>query len=199
MSSSTSIIVVFEDDLSGAVLRKILPDKYTYIWIRGRGSGYIKKNISEYNRTAKTVPVLVLTDLDRKECAPTLIEDWLPFHRHNPELLFRVAVREVESWVLADRGSFAKFLGIERTSIQVKVDEIDDPKEYLINLVRRSNKRELREAIVPGKGSEADHGPDYNGSLTQFIREYWDIQEAMCNSPSLKRAIKAVENFHPEW
>jgi len=198
MSSSTSIIVVFEDDLSKAVLKKILPDKYTYIWRSGRGFGYIKKNINEFNRTAKTVPVLVLTDLDRRECAPTLIEGWLPFHRHNPKLLFRVAVREVESWVLADRDRFARSLGIKGTSIQVKVDEIDDPKEYLINLARRSNKRELREAIVPGKGSEADHGPDYNGYLTQFIREYWDIQEAICNSPSLKRAIKAVENFQPE-
>jgi len=185
MSSSTSIIVVFEDDLSGAVLRKILPDKYTYIWIRGRGSGYIKKNISEYNRTAKTVPVLVLIDLDSKECAPTLIEkEYLPFHRHNPKLLFRVAVREVESWVLADRDSFVKFLGIEGTSIQVKVDEIDDPKEYLINLARRSNKRELREAIVPRKGSGVDHGPDYNDSLMRFVRECWDIEEAMRNSPS---------------
>ena len=70
---------------------------------------------------------MVLTDLDMGECAPTLLNEWLlvPTH-HNP--LFRVAVREVESWVLADRDRFAKFIGIRKTLVPVNADAIDDPK-----------------------------------------------------------------------
>jgi len=36
---------------------------------------------------------------------------WLPYPKH-PNLLFRVAVKEVEAWLLAHRAAFATFLGI---------------------------------------------------------------------------------------
>jgi len=198
MSSHIPLNIAVEDDLSEAVLRKILPDRYVVgnRYMRG-GFGYLKKNIHEFNIAAKGMPFLVLTDLDLAECAPTLIKKWLsdPIH-HN--LLFRVAVREVESWVLADRDRFAKFLGIRKTLVPVNVDAIDDPKKCLINLARES-RRNLREDIVPARRSTAKQGPDYNGRLTYFVREFWNPREAMHNSPSLARTIKAVENFQPEW
>jgi hypothetical protein len=110
-----------------------------------------------------------------------------------------VAVQEVESWVLADRDRFAKFLGIRKTLVPVDVDAIDEPKECLVNLATKSRKRELREDIVPIEGSTAKQGPDYNGCLISFVEEFWNPYEAMHNSPSLERTIKAVESFQPEW
>jgi hypothetical protein len=193
------INLAVEDVLSEAVLRKILPDRYVVgdHCMRG-GFGYLKKNIRGFNNASKGMPFLVLTDLDTGECAPTLLKEWLsvPIH-HN--LLFRVAVREVESWVLADRDRFAKFLGIRKTLVPVNVDAIDDPKKCLINLAMKSHTRNLREDIVPTKGSTAKQGPDYNGRLISFVEEFWNPYEAMDHSPSLERTIRAVENFQPEW
>lgn len=199
MTSHTPINLAVEDDLSEAVLRKILRDGHVVgdCYKRG-GYGYLKKNIRGFNVAAKGMPFLVLTDLDSRECAPALIEDWLPVPIHH-NLLFRVAVREVESWVLADRDRFAKFLGIRKTLVPVNVDAIDDPKEGLINLARKSRKRGLREDIVPTEGSTAKQGPDYNGRLKSFVEEFWNPYEAMHNSPSLRRTIRAVEKFQPEW
>ena len=199
MSLLIPINLAVEDALSEAVLRKILQDRYDVgdCYKQG-GFGYLKKTIHGFNNASKGMPYVVLTDLDMGECAPTLIEEWLqvPIH-HN--MLFRVAVREVESWVLADRDRFAKFLGIRKTLVPVNVDAIDDPKKCLINLARKSRKRNLREDIVPTEGSTAKQGPDYNGRLISFVKEFWNPYEAMHNSPSLERAIKAVETFQPEW
>ena len=199
MYSPIPINIAVEDDLSEAVLRKILQDRYDVgDCYQKRGFGYLKKNIRGFNNASKGMPYIVLTDLDMGECAPTLIEKWLqvPIH-HN--MLFRVAVREVESWVLADRDRFAKFLGIRKTLVPVNVGAIDDPKKCLINIARKSRKRNLREDIVPTERSTAKQGPDYNGRLISFVKEFWNPYEAMHNSPSLERAIKAVETFQPEW
>jgi len=141
----------------------------------------------------------VLTDLDTAVCPPKLIKEWLSDSTQHHNLLFRVAVREVESWVLADRDHFAKFLGIMKELVPVDVDEIDDPKEYLINLVRKSRKRRLREDIVPTRGSTAKQGPNYNGCLISFVEESWVPNKAMRSSPSLRRTIKAVKKFQPKW
>ena len=202
MSLHIPINIVFEDDLSEAVIRKILQGQGRYEVGRcflGRGFGNIKKKIDGFNNAAKGMPYLVLTDLDKEECVPRLIQNWMknaPLHQN---LLFRVAVREVESWVLADRDRFAKFLGVEEVLIPVDVDEIGDPKDRLVNLVRKSSKRKLHDDIVPKKGSTAKQGPNYNGPLISFVKNFWNPDEAMQNSPSLRRAIKAVEHFQPKW
>ena len=199
MSLPIPIDLAVEDDLSEAVLRKILHDRYVvgFCYKRG-GCAYLKSKISGFNNASKGKPFLVLTDLDTAGCAPTLIKKWLPVPIHH-NLLFRVAVREVESWVMADADRFAKFLSIPSTRVPTSVDRIDDPKEFLINLARRSRKRDIREDIVPAKGSTAKQGPNYNGCLISFIRELWQPQEAMQNSPSLERTIRAVESFQPKW
>jgi len=199
MSLLIPINLAVEDDLSEAVLMRILQTRYDVgVCYKRGGFGHLKKNIRGFNNASKGMPHIVLTDLDRGECAPTLIEEWLPVPIHH-NLLFRVAVREVESWVIADRDRFAKFLGIRKTLVPVNVDAIDDPKECLINLARKSRRRNLREDIVPTEGSTAKQGPDYNGRLISFVEEFWNPYEAMRKSPSLERTIGAVENFQPEW
>lgn len=144
------------------------------------------------------MPYLILTDLDNKECAPTMIQEWLP-ETKNPNLIFRIAVREVESWVLADRPGFAKFLGISPKKVAAKPDDLPDPKAYLINLARKSRKRAIREDIVPRQGSTAKQGPAYNECLVSFVQEAWNPSNASLSSPSLERTIKAIEVFMPVW
>jgi hypothetical protein len=100
---------------------------------------------------------------------------------------------------LADRSGFAYFLNIKKELIPENVDGINDPKQLVINLARRSRKRSLREAIVPIPDSTARVGPDYNGQLSSFVLDAWNIQEAIRYSDSLRRAVNAINNFQPIW
>jgi hypothetical protein len=149
--------IVIEDELSGEMVKIILDKSNKHFKVNqiypdlkrekaSAGSSYIKSKISGFNNAAKVTPYLVLTDLDKKECAPLLIREWLP-HGQHPNLLFRVAVREVETWVMADRLSFAKFLGIESKLIPQDIDrQVTNPKEFLLELTRRSRKKDIKYA-----------------------------------------------------
>lgn len=161
-----------------------------------RGFGQLKKQIDNYNKASQYIPFMVLTDLDNTECPVTLINQWLNAPMH-PNFLFRVAVREVESWILAHRAAFATYLGISKDRIPPNPDELDDPKQALINLARKARKRELREGIVPSKRSSAPIGPGYNSLLREFVIKFWDVKVAEKSSPSLYRANRAIKNFNP--
>jgi len=200
MSDVIPINLAVEDALSESVLRQMLRQS-------GRpfapgtcfghvGFGYLKNKIAGFNNAAKGVPFLVLADLDRVECAPSLINDWLSVPRHH-NLLFRIAGRSVESWLLAHRSACAKFLGISEKNIPAKPDELNQPKDVLIQLAAQSPRKTLREAIVPQQGSTARIGPDYNGRLSAFIHENWKVKEAVKHSPSLLRAFEAITSFKP--
>jgi hypothetical protein len=196
------IELAVEDDLSAAVLQKILvksgrPYAVGTAYI-GHGFGYLRRNIRGFNHAAKGTPWLVLTDLDTIQCPPELIGAWLPEPPH-PNLLFRVAVREVEAWLLADRVGFARFLGARRELVPPNADAIGDPKACLIDLARRSPRRDLRADIVPPPGSTRKIGPNYNGRLISFVRDRWDIYVAKQSSPSLLRTVNAIGRFIPTW
>ena len=77
-------------------------------------------------------------------CPPDVVAQWLP--RAEPGMLFRVVVRELESWLLADRENFADFLGISITKPPDQPEQINDPKQQLVNLARCSRKSQIRSA-----------------------------------------------------
>ena len=197
------INLVFEDVLSEAVLKQMLKQSQRPFLVgdcfNQRGNDQIKQNISGFNNAAKGMPYLVLTDLDNEDCPLVIISEWLTQPKHS-NLLFRIAVKEVEAWLLAHREAFAKFLGISVDLIPPgDADRIPDPKLLLINLARRSRKRKLQEAIVPAPNSTAKIGKDYNGQLIQFVNKSWQVASAQTNSPSLERAMNALINFQPTW
>lgn len=113
--------------------------------------------------------------------------------------LNRVAVREVEAWLLADREAFAEFLGISVTLMPQDADAIADPKQKLINLARKSKNKTLREGIVPNSKTTAKIGRDYNGQLIPFVKQIWKVDSAIPNSSSLERAMKALLKFEPNY
>jgi len=198
--SDIAINLAVEDALSEAVLREMLkqserPFSVGSCLCRG-GYGYLKRILPGLNYAAQGMTYLILTDLDRAECPLELIYEWLTQPKH-PNLLFRVAVREVEAWLLAHREAFADFLGISKSLIPTNVDEITDPKQSLINLSRKSRKRSLRDAIAPAPDSTAKIGKDYNGQLIKFVQNDWRVAEAQVNSPSLQRAMNAIINYQP--
>ncbi|GAB4132595.1 MAG: hypothetical protein Fur0046_02480 [Cyanobacteria bacterium J069] len=200
--SDIPINLAVEDDLSEAVLREILKQSQRPFSIgnclKRRGYGYLKKNLRGINNAAKGSPYLVLTDLDRNECPLAVLSDWLPYPKH-PNLIFRVAVVEVEAWLLAHRKAFADFLGISIDLIPHDIDSETDPKRLLIDLAKRSRKRNLRDAIVPPQGSTAKIGRDYNGQLIEFVNQNWQVAAARDCSRSLDRAMNAIIHFEPTW
>ena len=172
MNDVIPINLAVEDNLSEELLKCLLRQSGKTFAIGtcyGRsGFGYLKKTINGFNNAAKGTPFFVLTDLDSCECAPALIDDWLNAAKHK-NLIFRVAVREVESWLLADRSSFSKFLGISQNLVPVTPDDEQDPKQCIINLAKKSRRSNLRDAIVPPPLSTAKIGPNYNVKLIQFL------------------------------
>ena len=109
-------------------------------------------------------------------------------------MLLRIAVREVESWVLADRDGFHAFSGVAKSKIPADPDTLPDAKRTLINLMRGSRKRLFREAIVPASPT-ARIGPDYNGTLARMLAHYWQLDRAVPRSPSLASAFAAIRVF----
>lgn len=191
------ISLVYEDDLSEIVMTQILrqfPDKYElHQSYSGNGFGYLKANIKGFNQASSVNPHFMLTDLDTYECPLTLIGEWVNF-KMNPNFIFRIAVREIESWLLADREGLSKYFNISIKNLPMNPDEEANPKETLINLARRSKRRNIREDIVP-LNQNASIGPYYNGCLSEFVLNYWNIENAIKHSDSLKRAYQKLKDF----
>ncbi|MCH8149446.1 MAG: hypothetical protein IH987_15930 [Planctomycetes bacterium] len=197
------IDVVVEDELSEAVARKLLESSsqsyaLRIVYSQG-GYGYIKKNICGFNNAAKGTPYLVVTDLDTEDCAPRLIDKWFNKRTVQPNLLFRVAVKEVEAWLLAHRSAFAEFVGVREGLVPQNVEQIDDPKKKLIDIVRRSRRKRIREDIVPPQRSTREQGPDYNGRLVRFVESHWDPRLCTSVCRSLEKAIHRIDSFVPSW
>ncbi len=157
------------------------------------GKDKLYQNIGGYNNAARYAPWIVLVDLDEARCAPTLREGWLPDQANL--MCFRVAVREIESWLLADRSGFASFIGVSRSVVPVDPDALVDPKATVVQLAARSRKRAIREAIPPAEGSRRTVGALYNPTLGQFVAGHWDPETAAQTSDSLRRCLRAVASL----
>ena len=189
--------LVFEDQISEFIMIK-LAEKSNKFFIANSysegGFGYIKKNIRGFNEAAKGCPFFILTDLDTIDCAPSLITNWLKEPKHT-NLILRIAVREVEAWLLADIEGFSKYTGISKVNFNNNPEEIADPKAELLQLIKRCRNRKIREDILP-KNEFATIGPNYNGRLGEFVLKHWSINRAMQRSDSLKRAMQHLSAFN---
>ncbi len=154
-----------------------------------RGVGYIQKKIQNFNETAQSILYLVLVDfMDTKlECPAQVISNWLP--NKNELMFFRVVVREIESWVLADRESLAAFLNVNIELIPAKPENEPDPKRKLVNIARKSQSKKIRDALVPDQNSTAQVGKLYTSEIKRFVSNFWNIDTARKNSPSLNKCL----------
>lgn len=186
-----SVILAVEDELSEVISTKLLKNfgvKITTV-IRDSGNVYLRQKAPELNRSAKGINIFLLTDLNSSNhCPVELINSWIKGPL-NPRFLFRVAIMEVESWLMADRDSFANFLSIPVNRIPSNTDDIPNPKEFLVSLARSSRKRKLRDELVPKPGARIPVGYGYNTRLSEFVREHWNLERAATVSPSLKRTL----------
>jgi hypothetical protein len=193
---STIIHLVVEDELTARVAEKLIVQSKFQVGrtdIR-RGFGNIKNSIANFNQAARMTPFLIITDLDNHPCPVEMRNEWITVSQHH-NLIFRIAVREAEAWLLADRQRFATFLHVSKDIITRDPENLPDPKSALMQIVKRSKKRNIREDILPE--GDARIGPNYNARLSDFVVNCWDIATARQNAPSLERAIRALETFKP--
>ena len=192
------ILLVVEDELSGVVLQKLVEECGGGLNVERvfqmRGYGKIQTGIQRFKNASNAIPHIVLTDLDARDCAPSMLNDWGVVANTN-NMLFRVAVREVEAWLLADREGIAEYLNLPLAKIPLFPEQEADPKQSLLSLVRKCKKRRLVMELVPPPGSSISIGPLYNIRLSECVRTIWNLERAAVNSDSLSRAINRISSF----
>lgn len=193
------IYLATEDTLSEAVAKKLILDLDRSINIEvsipGRGANGLRSKLATLLRTSRYYPVLMIADLDSAECPPSLISNWMGGMSLTPNFLFRVSVREIESWVLADAISFSEYSGVPIHRITCNPDSLADPKAELMRLVDRHGERQVKRDLLPMRGSGASKGLGYNNSLSFYVANSWSSRRASLNSGSLDRSIRRLEAF----
>jgi hypothetical protein len=159
-----------------------------------RGKSLLRQRINGYNNAARHHPWIVLVDLNRDaDCPPPLKAVWLP--NPGPFMCFRIAVREIEAWLLSDRERFASFFRVRLSDVPASPELIDDPKGAVIELSRRSRSRDIRLDMVPRLGSGRKIGPAYVSRMVEFVsdpKRGWRPDRAARSSDSLKRCMTRI-------
>jgi|SRR5579871_605918 len=180
-----------------AALRKIVESVGDELaQVHGRnGKLSLLRNLAGYNYAARFEPWIALVDLDNETCLVTAKERWLSVP--SQFMCLRIAVRELEAWLLADRERFSSYFAVNIDLLPMSPDELDDPKLTLINLARRSRRSAIREDIVPNPELGQSVGPAYTARIIEYIGsdQGWRVNVAAERSPSLFRAINAIQDL----
>ncbi|KXV66568.1 hypothetical protein AD950_01560 [Gluconobacter oxydans] len=190
------VALATEDEVSEAVGEKLISEHPVFaetqpMLLRRNGFGYLRSRMDSWRQMAERQVVIVLTDLDRQACPLVLLGDWLAAGRQPPRnLLLRIAVREVESWLLADHEALKNLFG-RQGQFPVQPDTLPDPKQYLLGLAQRAH-RTVRDDLVAQQGAVARQGIGYNRRLVNWVQAQWSPERAATRSPSLLRARKAI-------
>ncbi|MFN0010024.1 MAG: hypothetical protein ACKVS8_00110 [Phycisphaerales bacterium] len=157
-----------------------------------QGKPFLLDKGPAWNQAARRNPWLVLIDQDADaRCPGAIVAEVLT--RRAPLMCFRVAVREVEAWLMADRANFAKALQVPRQSIPANPELELDPKATVVALARRSQSARITREMVPSATGGRAIGPAYNSVLARFAIESWSPEGAALVSLSLARALKQLK------
>jgi hypothetical protein len=158
------------------------------------GKPALLQKIKGYNNAAIREPWVVLVDLNSDaDCVPPLRQDWLPTPA--PRLCFRVAVRQVEAWLMADAETLADYLGVGRHTIPADPEALQNAKVEMVNLARRSRRSAIRQDMVPRPGSGRAVGPAYASRLIKYAETCWRPEVAARRADSLRRAIDCLKRL----
>lgn len=162
------------------------------------GKTNLRQRINGYNNAARYQPWVILADLDHDhDCAGGFRNIWLPTPAEY--MCFRVAVREVEAWLLADHQALSQFLRVPASRVPVHPDSVDSPKRELVMLANRSRVQDIRRDMVPRPGSGRIVGPAYTSRTIEFIRQQWRPDVACRRSPSLERCLTRIRELISTW
>lgn len=185
-----------EGDLDEVVLRRIAAFVGISIGVvHGRkGKPMLLAALNGYNKAAQFAPWICLVDLDLDcDCAPPCVQKWLP--NQSAYMCFRIAVRTVEAWLLADRERIARWRRVSVGKVPQNPDSLANPKQFLVNLARYSHQRAIQDDLVPRQGSGRAVGPLYTARMIEFAGDEdngWRPEQALQLSKSLARCINRI-------
>lgn len=199
MSSPTGVSGAVEGPTDRLVLERILEARggvATRVQVQ-YGKANLRRALPGYNAAAAWGPWLVLVDLDQDfPCAGELVREWL--QAPALQMRFRVVVRQVEAWLLADEERFARFFRVRKGLVPLAPDALPQPKDTLVQIVSQSRRRAVREDMMPRPGSGRRVGPAYTSRLDEFIRDQeggWRPEVAARRSPSLAKCLARVDEL----
>jgi hypothetical protein len=159
------------------------------------GSGVIDAKLGRWAQPSNHAPMLILRDWDLSDgvlCPPALI-DKIAGHARPANVAVRIAVRSMESWLMADTFAARRFFQTSRLPQQPEL--LDRPKLALVDACRDSRLRRVRIGMVPRPGSGGAVGADFALLIGEYAREHWDPVRAQVNAPSLRRAIARMQEL----
>lgn len=195
-----SLIIVVEGDTDIPVAHALASDAGLEVTstIDMAGKGNLDDRLSSFNDAAKGSPWLVLRDLDDDaRCAGGFIR--ARAFVASVWMRFRLAVHEIESWLLADVEALARFLRVDARHFPREPDRERDPTQTLVNLARQSPRTEIRKSFVPPAGGNTPVGPLYEAKIIEFASRHWNLDRACQRSPSLKRARASLRDLASAW
>lgn len=194
------LVIATEDELSEAVALRLVAEVRPALQVtqklRRNGFGYLRSKMANWCELARHQPIFLLTDLDQVACPVEMLQQWRGTLKPPADLLMRLAIREVEAWLLADHPAMRELLGV-RGRLPTDPEQLPDPKAALLQLAAKCAAREVRADLVPAKGSMASQGVGYNARLTQWVQTCWQPGRAAERAPSLaKTCIRLRELAH---
>lgn len=191
-----AVTLVVEGDTDVPFARKLLDaarlDVSTIIDMGGKPK--LDRALAGYNAAAKHSGWFILRDLDQDApCAPALVSSLLPTRSNL--MCLRIPVRAIESWALGDSTQVAAFFKLREGAIPVSPELEPDPKRRLVDLVRKSTSKAIRDDCLPAAGASRKAGPGYEARLIEFGTEHWRLREAQKRCPSLQRCLQALRQL----
>lgn len=193
---SVQISAAVEGPIDEAIVRRLVScagGEVTRVYL-GHGKQGVLKNASGYNNAARFSPWTIVVDLDHDcECAPPCRQRWLSDPA--PWMCFRIAVRAIEAWLLADRERISNLLRVETARVPMDPEGLADPKGALVDLARRSRSSRVRDDLVPRPQAGRRVGPLYTARLLEFVTDAghgWRPEIAAATANSLDRCLKSL-------
>lgn len=200
------VYIAGEDEATKAVIVRLLKDYAPNLHVVGelpaRGS-QVKAKMPNFNLLAKSLPVILLTDLDDASCGPVGKSNLLGELVQQPNLVINIAVDEVEAWLMADRESFARYFGIplgqmpvstmQKMSGRKALPELSVPVKsswlFTHELMQCSTNAEKKAQVAVSPTDKNSKGKEYNTAVVPFIQKVWSPEVARVASDSLNRMI----------
>jgi hypothetical protein len=192
-TAGTPISGVVEGIVDEAIVRSLLatvrrPISTVYVQ---HGKPRLLSKLSGFNSAATFSPWLVIVDLNGDaECAPEFVRNHMPSPA--PQMLFRVAVRQAETWLMGDRERLAAYLRVSQSRIPFSPEDELDAKASMVNIARRSRDRTIRDDMVPTARSGRKTGANYAGRLIEFATREWRPEKAAECVDSLSRCLRRL-------
>ncbi len=160
------------------------------IYVQGGKSKLLAK-LAGFNAAAHFSPWVIVVDLNGDAaCAPAFVSQTIP--APSPHMIFRVAVRQAEAWLMADREGLARYLRVSQALVPNNPEAEVDAKQSMVKIARASRDRRVRQDMVPTPGGGRKTGPNYAGRLIEFATQRWRPDVAAERADSLSRCMQRL-------